>query len=80
MSAPGAVNVRNVGMASQQRAEVDLKAVLKSRGGQLPLQDLRSAWEQVHGSALSLPSSDVMALIDRCHQFAGALNSASSVT
>ncbi|KAL3151294.1 hypothetical protein ABBQ38_013132 [Trebouxia sp. C0009 RCD-2024] len=66
MSAPGAAKFRKMGIASQPRAEVDLKAVLKSRGGQLPLQDLRSAWEEVHGSALSLPNSDVMALLDRC--------------
>ena len=57
------------GSVAQQRAEADLKTVLTSRGGRVSLQDLRSAWEEVHGSALSLPGygmSNVMVLLDRC--------------
>ena len=69
MSAAGAASARGPGNVAQQQAESDLKAVLTSRGGQLPLQDLRSAWEATHGSALSLQIygvSNVVALLDRC--------------
>lgn len=68
MSASSTVN-RLMGSAAQQRAESDLKTVLTNRGGQVSLQDLRSVWEEVHGSALSLPNYgvfNVMALLDRC--------------
>ena len=69
MRASGISSDRRTGSVAQQRAENDLKTVLTSRGGQVSLQDLRSAWEDVHGSALSLPSygvSNVMVLLDRC--------------
>lgn len=69
MSSSRAANNSRTGTVPQQRGEADLKTVLTSRGGQVSLQDLRPAWEEVHGSALSLPSygmSNVMVLLDRC--------------
>ena len=60
---------RQTGNSLRQRAQADLKEVLTGRNGQVGLQELRSAWEAVHGRSLDLASygaSNVLEFVDFC--------------